>query len=279
VSGPGAASDAGCGTDVADATYSATLSPSGETLTITSISEECANRAVAIGGVWWKADCKEGPCYGNMDPGTYKSEYFLNGMQSQADWSSIYGALEFTVPAGWAEAVDAPTHVVLVPSNEYAKWTVDGPPTPDSAGIAVYTQPRAIRNPASCPDTPEADPSVGTRASDLARFLRSNPDLDVQSAASMTFDGHTATVLDLRMKASSKVSCWGAGPSEDFLTTPFGADFAWYSVGAAAGVRTRLVLIDLGPNSVVAIAVEADDASWDAVLHDAMPILQSFHFK
>ncbi len=278
VTGPGAPGAAGCATDTAG-TYAASLSPSGETLTIAVVADTCANRSNAIAGAWWLDNCKSGPCYGDIDPGTYGTEYFLPGMHAKTDWVPKYGALQFTTTGAWSVAADAPTHVILVPTTQFDKWTADGGPEGDPLDIFVFGQPAVIRNPASCPDAPEVDQAKGHTVPELLTYLRSTPGLSVTSVGETTIGGHTGAVVDLRLTSSAKVSCSGSGPSEDFLVTPFGRDFSWYTLGLAGTQRTRLILLDVGPGSVVGIAIEAGAANWDAMLHDATPIVASFKFE
>jgi len=277
-SGSGAGAGPGCSIE-ATGTYETSLSGSNNTLTIATISDPCAARASAVAGTWWRDGCKSGPCYGDIDAGTYGTEYFLPGMQSSSDWVPTYGALQFTVPTGWSVAADAPTHVLLVPSPQFRKWTADGGPEDDPLEIFVFAQPRVLKDPATCPATPVVDETAGRTASELLTYLRSVPDLTTSSVGDVAIDGNPGIAVDLRLKASSKVSCWGTGPAGEFLGTPFGQDFSWYTLGLAGTQRTRLILVDLGGDSVVGIAIEAGASSWDAMLNDATPIVQSFHFE
>jgi hypothetical protein len=260
-------------------TYELSMSGSKETLTLTKVSEDCVARSNAVAGTWWRDDCKQGPCYGNIDPGTYGTEYFLPGMQSADAWVPTFGALQFTTTGAWSVAADAPTHVILVPQTQFKKWTADGGPEGDPLELFVFTQPRILRDPASCPAIPEVDAAKGHSVPELLTYLRSVRGLTVNSADPVTIDGHPGTAVDVRLKPSSTVSCWGSGPSEEFLVTPFGEDFAWYTFGLQGDQRTRLILFDLGPDSVVGIAISASASNWDAMLRDATPIFESFHFE
>ena len=112
-----------------------------------------------------------------------------------------------------------------------------------------------------------------------ARAVSPASDLTTSSVGNVAIDGHPGIAVDLRLKPSSKVSCWGTDPAQEFLGTPFGHDFSWYTLGLAGTQRTRLILVDLGGDSVVGIAIEASASSWDAMLNDATPIVQSFHFE
>jgi len=250
--------------------------PSHQSLTLVLVEDSCTNRSNAIAGTWWLDDCKSGPCYGDIDPGTYGTEYFLPGMQSPTDWVPTYGALQFTTTGSWSVAADVPTHLLLVPQTQYEAWTPDGAPAgliPQD--IFVFVQPRVVSDPSSCPETPVADERAGRSVADLLTYLRSVPDLTTTGAGDITIDGHLGKVVDLQLKASS-TAC---GRSEELLVTPFGQDFAWYTLGLQGTQRTRLILLDLGPGSVVGIAIEGSPESTDTMLRDAMPIVQSFRFK
>jgi len=276
--GPGAPGDAGCG-DARPGTYDVALSPSGETLTITALADDCAGRSRAVAGTWWRSDCKNGPCYGNIDPGTYGTEYFLPGMQVAADWAPTYGALGFTTTTAWAVAADGPNRVHLVRQDVFARWTADGPPEGDGAGILVFAQPVVMKNPRTCPSEATVDEAAGRSVAELIAALEANPDIETSGLAGITVGGRSGKVVDLRLSPSATVSCWGSTPAQEFLMSPLALDFDWYSLGLTGSQRTRLILLDLGPSSVLGVAIQASESGWDAMLDEATPIVDSFTFE
>lgn len=277
LTGPGAAGTPPCAAD-SMGEYDVSLSASKETMTITAVSETCAARTDAIAGTWWRANCAAQPCLGSIDPGTYGTEYFLPGMRSPSDWTPVFGALTYTTAASWAEAVDAPTHVALVPASDYPRWTAEGGPS-DPVGIQVLEEPSVINRPATCPDASQVDTSKHATASEIATFLRADPDLVVDSGDPVMVDGHSGVVLNVQLNASATVSCLGSTPSEEFLVSPFQDHFSWTALGLSGDERMRLILVDVSPSSLVAIAIEARPGSWEGLLTEALPIVQSFRFR
>ena len=73
------------------------------------------------------------------------------------DW----GALTYTVPAGWANSADWPNHFTLTPSQAYAKEGPDGPADSISE-IDVFRLPVAIGQDAGC-TSPALSAAAGDR--------------------------------------------------------------------------------------------------------------------
>jgi hypothetical protein len=279
VSGPSATSADTCDAGSAG-TYSVTDSPSGETLTLTTIADDCPARASGVAGTWWRADCFTNSCLGKVDAGAYGTEYFMPRMRASTDWAPHFGALSFTTTIPWAEAGDWPTNMTLLPPSQYKKWTANGGPDNDPLDIFVFTQPGAELKSGTCSATPGLDPSVGSTVADLLAFVQSGPDLQATPASDVEIDGHVGKVVDLQLSPRYKGSCpGGAAPIEDVLMSTFPRDFSFYTLSLEGTERVRLILLDLGGGDVVGIAIEASPANWQAMLNDATPIIQSFTFK
>ena len=200
-------------------------------------------------------------------------------MSSSGEWSPNFGALRFTTTIAWAQAADWPTNTYLLPQSQFAKWTVQGPPENDPLGIYVFTQPGGVLNDATCPDPSGAELSPGRSVDELISFLQARPGIATSGLADITIDGHAGKVIDLHLQASYTGRCDGPAPAQDYFASTLGADFAFYWVGLTGTQRTRLILLDLGAGDVVGIAIEAGPKTWDAMLQDAMPIIQSFTFE
>ena len=167
-------------------TYRWKLSPSGNVLTVSSNGDACAQRATALAGTWWKAACKIGPtCLGNLDAGTYGSEFFSAGHNQANDWAPAFGGIGYTVPDGWSNSEDWPSRFVVTPSPAYA--------TEDSSGkgpifivheIAVYARMAAAVQDGKCAGG--FDPAGGRTVADLERWLKGLPDVVTKAAAPIT---------------------------------------------------------------------------------------------
>jgi hypothetical protein len=98
------------------------------------------------------------------------------------------------------------------------------------------------------------------------------PGLSTSAPVAITIDGHPAKWLDVRIDPSWKKTCAGE-------TTPI-VTFLMPGTAISGTERERLILIDLGGGDVIATVVWArDQATFDAFIAEAMPIVQSFQFE
>jgi hypothetical protein len=249
--------------------YSWSLSPSGKTLTITADADDCAARSAAVPGVWWQAGGPNELCLGELDPGTYKSQYIVPRLDQGATWEPDFGGLTYTVPEGWANSDDGPVSFELVPASEM-------PPVAEAdrrRNIGVFTQPTAMTQDKPCSDT--VLPGIGRTVPDLVTWLRTVPGLITTAPTAVTIDGHPGQTLEVRLDPAWTKTC--AGSTEPLVT--------YFNPGLAVGPdqRERLFLVDLvdlGDDDVVAIAVWTRGAeTFDAFIPEAMSVIDSFSFK
>ena len=106
----------------------------------------------------------------------------------------------------------------------------------------------------------------------LARSIRSDADLETTSPAAVAVGGTQALRMDV-------VTASGASQCGEFPTGPG----AWALRGVALdhGQRMRLYLLDLpgGSGRILAIAIVAPEARFEAVMEAARPIVDSFAFR
>ena len=247
--------------------YSWSLSPSGWTLTITADSDDCTARSAAVPGDWWLAGCSNQLCLGKLDAGTYGSQYFAPLLDPGAAWEPAFGGLTYTVPEGWANSADGPDNLELVPASEM-------PPVAETdrrRNIGIFRQPTAMTQDKPCSDT--VLPGVGRTVDDLATWLGTVEGLIATAPTPITIDGHQGKWLDLRRNPTWTKTCAGSGA--DSLVT-------FLNPGIAVGEdqRVRLILLDLGGGDVVATGIwTRDQATLDAFIPEAMPVIESFTFK
>lgn len=247
--------------------YSWSLSPSGRTLTIAPDADDCAARLSAVPGVWWLAGCPNELCLGELDAGTYQSQYIAPRLDPGAAWEPDFGGLTYSVPEGWANSNDGPDSFELVPATEM-------PPVSETdrrRNIGIFRQPTAMTQDRPCSD--EAEPEVGRTVEDLAAWLQMVPGLDTTTPEPITIGGHAGQVLDLSRDPAWTATCEGSG-SERIVT--------FLNPGIAVGEdqRVRLILLDLGDGDVVAIGVwTRDQATLDAFGPEAMSVIESFRFE
>ncbi len=236
-------------------TYGWSLSPSGQTLTIRATSDDCAVRLAALPGTWWLADCKSGdPCLGDLDAGTYGSQFIDPRWDPATPWLPRYGAITFTVPEGWASSADWPSSFALTPSTAYAAETKVGPTQGVLHDIYVVTRPAAALQDVTCSGTP--DPAVGASVDELLGWIRSLPLVSSGDPAAVTIEGHQATMIDLQFDPTRTASCPGDARPSTLLFVPSGRRDDEYAIGIDAAERIRLILLDLGGGDVVGIAIE-----------------------
>jgi hypothetical protein len=259
--------------------YRWSVSPSGRILTVTADSDTCSTRLAAVPGVWWLEACKntETNCLGDLDAGTYKSQYIIPRLDLTTDWvAPDFGAVTYTVPDGWANSADFPDRFTLTPSADFALEGQVGEET--TQGIEVSVQPVANEQNADCKSAELK--SVPRTATGLIQWIRGLPSLTSSAPTAITVDGHRGQWVDVRVNRSWKTSCGSdTVPIAAFLTMagqPSDADV----LAIVAGVRFRLVLLDLGGGDLVLINVYSPDtARFDDLVQQAMPIIQSFKFE
>src|SRR5262249_34035008 len=120
--------EAGCHAgDVGDYTWS--LAPAKATLTLAASGDPCAARTAAFAGSWFRQNCTvaDDGCLGNLDAGVHASQYMTPRRAVGGPWQPDWGALTYTVPAGWANSQDWPNEFSLTPSVDYANEQTDGP--------------------------------------------------------------------------------------------------------------------------------------------------------
>jgi hypothetical protein len=255
--------------------YAFELSASGETLTVTTSADPCAERAAALPDVWRRADCRLVPptCLGVLDAGVYGSQYVRPVLGGKA-WAPAYGGLTFDVPAGWANHADWPFSYGLSLAADYE--AMSGDQTEPDTKLTVLTQVQAPSTSTPCGGQP--DPAIPSRTRDIERFLRSVPGLGVAPHSplriTVTGDGWTGIRLGLRLNASEAHGC-GGEPIIEYLIAGGHEGY-----GIAAGEAQTLILVDVGTDEVVAIRIEApDDEALRVFTEAAMPIIETFRFK
>jgi len=252
----------------ATGTYTWTRTASGRSLTIAPERDDCPARSAVVGGQWWLMGCANPDdfCLGQLDAGTYKSQFIAPRLDPGATWTANYGALSYRVPDGWANDSDWPGSFGLVPAAEM--------PLPESnrtRQIGLDTQPTAMAQDQPCSDT--VAPGVGRTVDALATWLRTVPGLVTTAPKAITIDGNPGKWLDVRLDPGWKRAC----PPDELRPL-----VAFFNPGVAISnvERERLILLDLGGGDVIVIVVwTANQATFDTFIAEAMPIIQSFTFE
>ena len=260
-------------------TYRFALSPGQKRLTLTAETDPCTARAIATTGEWIRVDCRTGPqiaggdndCYGDLEAGTYRSRAVdLRFEITDREPPIVYGALTFTVPAGWSHVADNATRFWLMPSSEYARLH-DGEALD---GLYVFGHPQAASEADGCPSQPE--PGVGLTPGAIMGSITGRTAFKTSAPEPITINGRSGLWTDVQLDPSWKKSCdWrdDGSPIAPILYANTGLS----AVDATA--RERLILLDIGHGDSVGIEIfGADPSRWDAYVAEAMRIVQSFEF-
>lgn len=258
-------------------TYRIALSPGKKRLTLTSESEPCAARSIVVSGDWIRNDCTTGrgiaggdfDCYGNLEPGTYPSREVDLRHEIGNGETTTFGALTFTVPAGWSHVADNANRFWLMKSDEYARL---GSGDVTDASVYVFGHPQAASQAQGCPSEPQ--PGVGLSVPALMDFVTSLRSVDSTAPREITINGRSAQWTDLRMAPSWNGTCdWFDGPIAPLMYANTGVD------GISPTLMMRMVLVDIGHGDTVLIEISVEDPTrWESVVAEGMQIVQSMRF-
>jgi hypothetical protein len=267
--------------------YPWALSAGGSVLTIGSGTDACADRAAAYEGTWYRIACKAPAdgCMGDLEAGTYPSQFITPRLAPATAWQPAFGAITYTVPAGWSNSADFPMELVLLPSSTYATFSDQGGPANVYHQVQVLADPGPVKQDAAC--TNAIDTSVNRTADGMADWIANNPAFTVTNAQSGPLDGHHARRMDLAVNPASAARCPGDTLKSGSLFAPVRQDTGNVpNFGIAEGELIRLWLIDLGGGHVAAVVIDDTDgtgrpnaARFQSLLDAATPIVQSLHFK
>jgi len=276
----GSRDPAGCPPD-ATGDYTWTLSPSGRKLTVTPVSDACATRSAAVGGDWLHVGCRDtnDNCLGDLDAGTYKTQFLTPHLAHDASWVPHYGGVTYTVPDGWSNAGDWPGDFSLVPAAEYASYGPQGSPDGKYHEVDIWAHPAATEQTPDC--SGKEITSVKPTVDGLIGWLRQQRALVVTKTTDVTVGGLTGKSVDVRLAPGWKGTCpdLPAGTTAAMLLTRAGGP-ANEALGMSGSERMRFVFVDIGGGDVVAILVDSSDPSrFDQLASDAMPIIESMQFE
>jgi len=268
--------------------YTWSLSPGGTLLHLAVVDDACAARSVAFVGDWHAANCKDQTdlCWGDLEAGTYPTLFYAPRLDPSQQPEPNYGGVTFTVPDGWAEAGDHTSDFRLLRSSDYSKEGTSGP-VGQSTGIEGWIRPSAILPTQMCAATPNV--RVDRTPEGLTSWLSRRDGLAVGAVHDISVDGHLGKWIDVRVAADWTSTCDGSEPTVTLMTEavgsagPVGAEP--YVVGISGQTRLRMIFLDVGrgtpggPLTAMVLITAPDQATFDAFVGQAMPIVQSFHFK
>jgi hypothetical protein len=261
--------------------YRWTLTPGSTRLTLTALTEACANRQAALAGEWLRVACKDANdgCFGTLEAGTWPSQYFTPNLSDSESWAPTWGALQYTVPDGWANKADWPDTFTLTPSADYASVDANGDYSGAFGEINLVRHPAAaVQNPAC---TPELAKGVASTVDGLIGYVRGLPGIKATTPTPISVDGLRGSSIDIQTAPDWKGSCLDdPGVRHAVYLTREGAPQDAYQLDVGPGERQRLIFLDLGDGQVVGMQIIASDAAaFDDFAAKAMPIIESMTFK
>jgi hypothetical protein len=248
--------------------YAWSLSPGGRVLTVGGVTDDCTTRATAFEGTWWKMDCPtpDDGCLGDLEAGTYASQYLDPFVAAGDPWALRFGALTYTVPAGWSNKWDWPDHLSLVPQG-----------AAEDTGIFVLTDVVVVSQADPC--NPVPDPLIGTTADQIADWLESAPGVVVSASERVTIGGLTGRSLEVALDPSWTTACefTSGTPARGLFTNRTDGGFHYVLLPTTL---SRFYLLDAGDGRAILINIGAEspeDAT--AIRPEAEAIVQSFEFN
>jgi hypothetical protein len=260
--------------------YRFELTDTQRSLNVIAIEDACGQRIDAISGSWTRSACPTNHlCLGDLDTGHHVSVIYTPFVQF-ADWHYNYGRFGYTVPDGWITDEDDQDGYVLVPGRG-----------PVGAGVYVFSDVLAHdqqRDPQTKHCVGAAAPSVGSSAAAIHDWITKLDGLSVAGDQEVQIGGLRGYALDVAVDPTWTRTCGFADEAPgvplfvNAQTTPE-EGFDW---GISGDIRMRLFVLSVAePDSdqagrTLLIDIEAPDkATWDALLTEATPIVDSFEFS
>jgi hypothetical protein len=116
---------------------------------------------------------------------------------------------------------------------------------------------------------------VGTDRAAIAAWILAHPGLVVSERPDIALDGLPASVLDLAVRGDWTETC---DPDNPFVAAPvLIGDYHW---ALGTGDRMRVILVDLPSGTTVAVSIDPEDpATFDSLVAETMPVVESFDFR
>ena len=257
-------------------TYTVQLSPGGTKLNLAAIDEACSARRDAIAGDWLRSQCinPENFCLGELEAGDYPSFYFAPRLRAEDEWAPDWGALRYTVPDGWAATSDFPREYFIEPADWYTSSSHGF--TRETRGIYVASHVVPFEDTGGCGPRPAA----ALPAEAFATWIAEHPGLDAGEPRAITIGGRSGWMVDVTADDGWAGICSGAPTRTTLLFGEAGKTVAdgraW---GAMVTAAERYIFLELADQDLVLIEISATTDRFEALLADAMPIVQSFVFE
>jgi hypothetical protein len=268
--------------------YTWSLSRGGTLLHLVADDDACPARSAALAGDWHAANCKDQTdmCWGDLEAGTYPTLFYGPRLDPAKPPTPNYGGVTFTVPDGWAVAGDRTSDFRLLRSSDYAKEGPTGP-VGQPTEIEGWIRPTPIQRHNGCTRTPMTGPYSPTG---IVNQLRDIDGLTIGPSEPITIDGHAGLSIDVSLAPTATGGCVGFDtPSRALVMEGVGSagpvgDEPYFLV-ISGNTRMRLIFVELSQPAVLLsqtaliLVTAPDQTAFDSFVNEAMPIIESFHFK
>lgn len=233
-------------------TYTFGLSSDRQRLTLTPLSDVCAERATVLAGDWSRTDL------GVLQPGRHDATRF------RPFAFGTTGRLTYTVPAGW-----------IGTSMNDGLFVLGKPGIVDDAEVSLISNAYASDQVAPCSENRGAA-GIGRTPAALAEWLRTIPGLTVSTPVPTTVGGLSGLVVDLAVAPDRAPAC---GPGLYTFALSGSDDAGWSDRLSLSGTeRARYVLLDRGDGTSLVIEIHAPSSDWDGFLASADVVVNGLEF-
>jgi hypothetical protein len=172
------------------------------------------------------------------------------------------------VGEGWDNIVDSPNEYHIMRSGP------DGQPSQ----TGIYTFRNVAIQAATCEDKPE--PGVGRTPAEMAAYLRDHAGLTTTEPEAVNVGGLDGVMIEVAVAASWTQTCHYSEGQPNvplFWGTDADSGLEW---STAPGLRDRFYILAIpgGGNVLIAIEIVGTDSDLEALLDDALPVIESITF-
>ncbi len=199
-----------------------------------------------------------GVCLNTVKAGTYTT-------------AELVPQLTYTVPDAWQNLEDTPGNFLLVAPG----YSLEGVNAGGSDFIGVYTSVRAENR--KCGSEQEAssdEPNVAHTPAAMAKEFQNRPGVVATKPKAVSIGGLSGLVMDLRMAADWKGTCFFA--QSPYVQLIGGAPPSSLDHGLGPGLTMRLYLLARGDTT---LAIEVDDFAEGAHLDGYSKIVETMQLE
>lgn len=247
--------------------YGWSVSPGGNYLQLHPVSDTCETRAEGLVGEFQRIACPRLPenfCLGYLEEGTHATINFLP-MVPVDRWDRDIGAMTYRTPAGWTNPGDDPDEYGIRPQR----------PAGDE-GIYLWSEAAIVDGERPC--TPHPDPAVDRSPRAMVAWVVENPLLVASESEPATIGGLSGFTVDAHVRQGNALPCIGDGRRyAPMLVHANATGMQW---GFPPHGYKRFWFLAVPEERTLVISIEADDeAGFQAILPEAMQIVQSMSFR